>query len=89
MILLQRCVVCGIKQGLYADSLCERKTKVNFCFSFNQKTECRENNLGTCQVVNGCNNFSEYFVLFITKASNFYKRKLLVCFPAVPAVKAS
>ena len=70
-------------------ALCERKTKGNFWLSFNQKTECPGNNYGTSQDVNGCNNFSEYFVLFIAKASNFYKRKLMACFPAVPAVKAS
>ena len=89
VILLQRCVVCGIKQSLYADSLCERKTKGNFCLPFNQKTQCQGNNLGTSQVVNSCKNFSEYFVLFITKASNFVNRKLMVCFRTVPAVKAS
>lgn len=83
MVLLQRCGVCGIKQRFV---LTKDKRKL---LPFNHKTECPGNNLGTSQDVNGCNNFSEYFVLFIAKASNFYKRKLMACFPAVPAVKAS
>ena len=79
----------GVQCVVSSKALCERKTKGNFWLSFNQKTECPGNNYGTSQDVNGCNNFSEYFVLFITKASSFYKRKLMVCFAAVPAVEAS
>ena len=74
----------------YQAKLCvNERQKETFGFLLTRKLSVQEITLARLKMLTVVTVFSEYFVLFITKASNFYKRKLMACFPAAPAVKAS
>ena len=79
--------VCSV---WYQAKLCvNERQKETFGFLLTRKLSVQEITLARLKRLTIVTVFSEYFVLFITKASNFYKRKLMACFPAEGLLNSS
>lgn len=74
----------------YQAKLClNERQKETFGFLLTRKLSVQEITLARLKRLTIVTVFSEYFVLFITKASNFYKRKLMACFSAEGLLNSS